>query len=112
VQRGKGGLASGLLLLPRLPSLTSYPSYGLLLCIGITKAELTFKHTNGSARLLALLRQHGVFPYTILQRGVGRAVMVGPDDARTSVHCCEGGRCVPVTQRAVVTRRAPCRSVK
>ena len=42
--------------------------YGLLLCIGITAEELAFKLANGSESLLALLKQRGVFPYTVLQR--------------------------------------------
>ena len=42
--------------------------YGLLLCIGITEEELAFKQANGSSGLLALLKQHGVFPYTIPDR--------------------------------------------
>jgi hypothetical protein len=42
--------------------------YGLLLCIGITADELAFKRANGSAKLLGLLKQHGVFPYTIPDR--------------------------------------------
>jgi hypothetical protein len=42
--------------------------YGLLLCIGITAEELAFCHANGSDRLLALLREQGVFPYTIPDR--------------------------------------------
>jgi Suppressor of fused protein (SUFU) len=41
---------------------------GLLLCIGITSEELAFKKAHGSANLLALLRQHGVFPYTVPER--------------------------------------------
>src|SRR4030095_5555182 len=42
--------------------------YGLLLCIGITEAELAFKKSNGSDQLTALLRQRSVFPYTELHR--------------------------------------------
>jgi len=42
--------------------------YGLLLCIGITGEELTYKKAHGSESLLALLNQHGVFPYTIPDR--------------------------------------------
>ncbi len=42
--------------------------YGLLLCIGITGAELAFKRAHGADQLLALLRERGVFPYTMLQR--------------------------------------------
>jgi hypothetical protein len=42
--------------------------YGLLLCIGITAEELAFKQAHGSESLLALLSQHGVFPYTTPDR--------------------------------------------
>jgi hypothetical protein len=42
--------------------------YGLLLCIGITSDELSFKQAHGSESLLALLRQHCVFPYTTPDR--------------------------------------------
>ena len=42
--------------------------YVLLLCLGITEEELAFKQAHGSERLLALLRQHHVFPYTIPDR--------------------------------------------
>ena len=42
--------------------------YGLLLCIGITAEELAFKKAHGSKSLLALLRQHSVFPYTTPDR--------------------------------------------
>ena len=42
--------------------------YGLLLCIGITAEELAFKQAHGSESLLALLRQHGVYPYTTPDR--------------------------------------------
>lgn len=42
--------------------------YGLLLCLGITAEELAFKQAHGSESLLALLRQHHVFPYTIPDR--------------------------------------------
>jgi hypothetical protein len=38
---------------------------GLLLCVGITTAELEFKHVNGSDALLARLRAASVFPYTM-----------------------------------------------
>jgi hypothetical protein len=41
---------------------------GLLLCIGITAEELAIKRASGSDALLALLKQGGVFPYTVLQR--------------------------------------------
>jgi hypothetical protein len=40
----------------------------LRLCIGITKDELEFKMKHGGDRLLALLKQHGVYPYTDLGR--------------------------------------------
>lgn len=42
--------------------------YGLLLCIGITAEELAFKEVHGSESLLVLLREHGVYPYTTLDR--------------------------------------------
>lgn len=42
--------------------------YSLLLCIGITTEELEFAHSRSAGELLALLRQHGVFPYTIPDR--------------------------------------------
>jgi len=42
--------------------------YGLLLCIGITGAELAFKRANGADQLVAMLRERGVFPYTVLHR--------------------------------------------
>jgi hypothetical protein len=42
--------------------------YGLLLCIGITAEELAFGHANGSDALLPLLKQHKIFPYTVLER--------------------------------------------
>lgn len=42
--------------------------YGLLLCVGITSEELAFKQARGSAGLLTLLKQHGVFPYTTPNR--------------------------------------------
>ncbi|HJR58325.1 MAG TPA: suppressor of fused domain protein [Vicinamibacterales bacterium] len=38
------------------------------LCIGITAAELQFKHTHGSDRLLELLKRHRVYPFTDLER--------------------------------------------
>ena len=41
---------------------------GLLLCIGITEEELACVQSQGSAMLLDLLKQHGVFPYTIPDR--------------------------------------------
>jgi suppressor of fused protein SUFU len=42
--------------------------YGLLLCVGITGDELAYKKTHGSTSLLALLKRHDVFPYTIPDR--------------------------------------------
>jgi hypothetical protein len=42
--------------------------YGLLLCLGITAEELTFGRTHGAEKLLVLLKQHGVFPYTTPNR--------------------------------------------
>jgi hypothetical protein len=40
----------------------------LRLCIGITKPELEFKLEHGSDKLMALLKKHGVYPYTDLER--------------------------------------------
>ena len=40
----------------------------LRLCIGITKPELQFKLDHGAHRLLALLKAHGVYPFTDLER--------------------------------------------
>ncbi len=42
--------------------------YALLLCIGITSEELEFARSGSRDELLALLKQHGVFPYTIPDR--------------------------------------------
>ncbi|HTV49119.1 MAG TPA: suppressor of fused domain protein [Phycisphaerae bacterium] len=42
--------------------------YGLLLCLGITAEELAFGRAHGNKNLLALLKEHGVFPYTIPDR--------------------------------------------
>ncbi len=42
--------------------------YGLLLCVGITAKELAFGRSQGTERLLALLREHGVYPYTTPDR--------------------------------------------
>jgi len=42
--------------------------YGLLLCVGITAEELAFGRSRGTGELLALLRQHQVFPYTTPDR--------------------------------------------
>jgi hypothetical protein len=41
---------------------------GLMLLVGLTKEELAFKQKHGSEKLLALLKQHKVFPYTIPDR--------------------------------------------
>ncbi len=38
---------------------------GLLLCVGITAQELAFARARSTGELLALLKHHGVFPYTI-----------------------------------------------
>ena len=38
------------------------------LCLGITKPELEFKMEHGAERLLALLKRHGVYPFTDLER--------------------------------------------
>ena len=42
--------------------------YGLLLCIGITAPELEFAKVQGRESLLALLKEHGAFPYTVPDR--------------------------------------------
>lgn len=42
--------------------------YSLLLCVGITAEELTFARSRNDKELLALLKQHGVFPYTTPDR--------------------------------------------
>jgi len=42
--------------------------YALLLCVGITAEELEFAHAHTSDKLLELLTQHGVFPYTVPDR--------------------------------------------
>jgi hypothetical protein len=42
--------------------------YGLLLCIGVTKDELAVAKTKGSDALLPILKQRGIFPYTIFDR--------------------------------------------
>ena len=39
----------------------------LRLCIGITKPELEFTIEHGSEKLLALLKRHGVYPFTDLE---------------------------------------------
>jgi hypothetical protein len=41
---------------------------GLLLCVGITEDELEFAKGHGRDRLLELLKEHNVFPYTIPDR--------------------------------------------
>lgn len=43
--------------------------YGLLLCIGVTKDELAWAKTEGSDALLPILKERGVFPYTVFDRG-------------------------------------------
>jgi hypothetical protein len=40
----------------------------LRLCIGITKPELQYKMQHGAEKLLALLKRHGVYPFTDLER--------------------------------------------
>lgn len=40
----------------------------LRLCIGITKPELEFKMEHGAEQLLAILKRHGVYPFTDLER--------------------------------------------
>ncbi len=40
----------------------------LRLCIGITQPELDFKKEHGAEKLLALLKRHGVFPFTDFER--------------------------------------------
>lgn len=40
----------------------------LRLCIGITKQELQFKMKHGAEELLVLLKRHGVYPFTDLER--------------------------------------------
>jgi hypothetical protein len=51
---------------------TTFPLFGeeneLRLCMGITKAELQFKMKHGPEKLLELLKRHGVFPFTDLDR--------------------------------------------
>jgi hypothetical protein len=42
--------------------------YGLLLCIGVTSDELAFGRSKGTGKLLTLLKQNGVFPYTTPNR--------------------------------------------
>ena len=42
--------------------------YSLLLCIGITSEELVFARSRSTKELIALLKQHGVFPYTTPDR--------------------------------------------
>ena len=40
----------------------------LRLCLGITKPELQFKMKHGPDALLQLLKRHGVYPFTDLER--------------------------------------------
>jgi hypothetical protein len=42
--------------------------FDLRLCLGITKAELQFTIEHGTEELLARLKNHGVYPYTVLDR--------------------------------------------
>lgn len=42
--------------------------YGLLLCVGITGDELAYSRAKGTAKLLAALKLHKVFPYTVPDR--------------------------------------------
>jgi hypothetical protein len=42
--------------------------FDLRLCLGITKPELEFKTQHGPDHLLALLKRHGVYPFTDLKR--------------------------------------------
>jgi hypothetical protein len=42
--------------------------FELRLCLGITKHELEFKMGHGAVKLLDLLKRHGVYPYTDLER--------------------------------------------
>ena len=42
--------------------------FELRLCIGITKEELQFKMTHDGEKLLQLLKRHGVYPFTDLER--------------------------------------------
>jgi hypothetical protein len=44
-------------------------TFQLRLCLGITKAELKYKMDSGADRLLALLKDGGVYPFTDLIRG-------------------------------------------
>ena len=50
----------------------TFPLFGqdneLRLCIGITTPELQFKKQQGAEALLALLKRHGVYPFTDLER--------------------------------------------
>jgi hypothetical protein len=43
-------------------------SFGVLRCIGVTRAELNFARDSGAAALLEELRRAGVYPTTILRR--------------------------------------------
>ena len=42
--------------------------FDLRLCLGITKPELQFKMQHGADRLLILLKHHGAYPFTDLER--------------------------------------------
>jgi hypothetical protein len=43
-------------------------SYGILRCIGITRAEMEFAQQGRAAALIARLQQSGVYPDTIIDR--------------------------------------------
>lgn len=42
--------------------------YGILRCIGITRSEMEYAQSQGTPALIALLRQGGVYPHTVLDR--------------------------------------------
>jgi len=42
--------------------------YGILRCIGITRPELEYAHTQGTAKLLTHLKNAGVYPHTERRR--------------------------------------------
>jgi hypothetical protein len=43
-------------------------NYGILRCIGISRAEMEYAQQCGSASLLELLKRHGVHPRTDIRR--------------------------------------------
>ena len=43
-------------------------SASLLLCIGITQAELQMRHKEGAGKMIERLRNANVFPFTDLER--------------------------------------------